>query len=376
MSAKPSRFSPVLALSALETSPEQIKLVVRTRMPMFNVKLELGGVRFTDAFNDEEPLDLKTHVFYLPKKDLTLNAHVKLLFRPLKRLGLQVSCGFPFTAQVRTDPEAIIAQDDNGLVPEETASRILAEGLTYRKIRYRDTDGKPVIVCVLQADPEKIGFYTGTPSDGYASKNVRATIPDMIAAAEKGGINGLAAVNADFFDMFGDHHPSGLCVKNGRTVANPHSRRPFIGVTKAGTPVVDTLQETPELRRELAHAVGGLQMLVRDGKLYELSLLEPFSYVRHPRTAAGITKDGQILLVEVDGRIPAHSNGASLTDLAKLLIAFGADRAVNLDGGGSSAVYIKENGEWKLETVPADLFRPNDKLIRKDYNCIILCEKK
>ena len=98
-------------------------------------------------------------------------------------------------------------------------------------------------------------------------------------------------------------------------------------------------------------------MIVCDGKLSQWGPLEPFAYVRHPRTAAGVKKDGTILLLAVDGRIPAYSNGASLVDLAKLMLSFGADRAVNLDGGGSSVVYTKKGDEFVLRNEPADLCR-------------------
>lgn len=67
--------------------------------------------------------------------------------------------------------------------------------------------------------------------------------------------------------------------------------------------------------------------------------------VRHPRTAAGVTRDGRtLLLVVVDGRQPGWSIGATLPELASLLIEAGAWTAVNLDGGGSTTVWRREPG--------------------------------
>ena len=120
------------------------------------------------------------------------------------------------------------------------------------------------------------------------------------------------------------------------------------------------------------HAVSGLQLIVKDGKVNDWSPLEPFAYVRHPRTVAGVTKDGRIILLEVDGRIPEYSNGATLLDLANMMIKLGADRAVNLDGGGSSVVYIKKGDRFELQSNPADLIRPTAKLIRREYNCLLV----
>lgn len=59
----------------------------------------------------------------------------------------------------------------------------------------------------------------------------------------------------------------------------------------------------------------------------------------HPRTAAGIRDDGTLLLVVVDGRQPV-SRGVDLEQLAALMADLGAEKALNLDGGGSSSLYV------------------------------------
>jgi hypothetical protein len=60
----------------------------------------------------------------------------------------------------------------------------------------------------------------------------------------------------------------------------------------------------------------------------------------HPRTAAGYTADGDLLLLVVDGRQEA-SRGVSLEELATLMIELGAVEALNLDGGGSSTLSVR-----------------------------------
>ncbi len=59
----------------------------------------------------------------------------------------------------------------------------------------------------------------------------------------------------------------------------------------------------------------------------------------HPRTAAGRTADGALILMVVDGR-QAASRGVSLEELAALLRDAGAVEALNLDGGGSSTLVV------------------------------------
>lgn len=65
-----------------------------------------------------------------------------------------------------------------------------------------------------------------------------------------------------------------------------------------------------------------------------------FSAARHPRSAIALTRDGAtLLLVVVDGRRP-WSAGMTLGELGELLVSLGAGEGMNLDGGGSSALWL------------------------------------
>ncbi|MBA3474554.1 MAG: phosphodiester glycosidase family protein [Rubrobacter sp.] len=75
-----------------------------------------------------------------------------------------------------------------------------------------------------------------------------------------------------------------------------------------------------------------------------------FGVRRNPRTLAGVTPNGNLLLVAVDGRRPDYSVGTSFVESARIMKALGAEEAVNLDGGGSTAVTVG----------PALVNRPSD----------------
>jgi Phosphodiester glycosidase len=62
---------------------------------------------------------------------------------------------------------------------------------------------------------------------------------------------------------------------------------------------------------------------------------------RHPRTMAGVRRDGSLLLVTVDGRRPGWSAGVTLREGARVMRALGARHALNLDGGGSTAMAVR-----------------------------------
>ncbi len=65
-----------------------------------------------------------------------------------------------------------------------------------------------------------------------------------------------------------------------------------------------------------------------------------FALRRNPRTIAGVTGDGRLLLVAVDGRAPGYSAGLDFEEEAAVMRALGARDAVNLDGGGSTTMTI------------------------------------
>jgi len=61
----------------------------------------------------------------------------------------------------------------------------------------------------------------------------------------------------------------------------------------------------------------------------------------NPRTAAGVTADGALILLVVDGR-QADSRGVTLDELSALMLDLGAVDAINLDGGGSSTLVVNK----------------------------------
>jgi exopolysaccharide biosynthesis protein len=59
-----------------------------------------------------------------------------------------------------------------------------------------------------------------------------------------------------------------------------------------------------------------------------------------PRSAVGVIDDNHLVFVVVDGRSEGYSRGATLTELAQIMIDLGAETAYNLDGGGSSTMFF------------------------------------
>lgn len=89
--------------------------------------------------------------------------------------------------------------------------------------------------------------------------------------------------------------------------------------------------------------LGAGPLLVREGKVFIPVNEEVFFGTSipdvHPRTAAGITPEGDLILLLVDGR-QLISRGVDLPELAQIMIELGCEDAINLDGGGSSALVV------------------------------------
>lgn len=99
--------------------------------------------------------------------------------------------------------------------------------------------------------------------------------------------------------------------------------------------------------------VGGVPQLIKNGKIditwQAEKTSKAFVETHHPRTAVAKLKDGKFLMAAIDGR-SEESGGISLPDLAALLVEFGATDAMNLDGGGSTTMFL--NG--KIVNKPSD----------------------
>ena len=93
----------------------------------------------------------------------------------------------------------------------------------------------------------------------------------------------------------------------------------------------------------MQHALGGSPMLVRDGAVRITDaeeLIDVNNTSRRPRTAAGFTPAGILLVVAVEGDNPGVAAGMTLAETAALMRSLGCVSAINLDGGGSTSMSV------------------------------------
>lgn len=84
--------------------------------------------------------------------------------------------------------------------------------------------------------------------------------------------------------------------------------------------------------------------LMSNGTYSTLDLTTTHNTNSHPRTAVAITEDGSVLFVTIDGRFPGKAVGMSTPLMQEFFTLLGAKSALNLDGGGSTTMYIKGRG--------------------------------
>jgi hypothetical protein len=153
----------------------------------------------------------------------------------------------------------------------------------------------------------------------------------------------IVAINGDFYDH--GYAPVGLAMGDGERWADTRDSMHwgFVGFGEGRVEVA--LPEDPHEPPEpwMREAIGGIPELVVDGDPV-VSYVSPFCRRRHPRSAIGVSEDRRtLILAVVEGRT-ARSAGMTCREMAALMAELGAAYAINVDGGGSSALFVRERG--------------------------------
>ncbi len=236
----------------------------------------------------------------------------------------------------------------------------LYDGFYYGEETIQNSTNSAVNTFVTKVDHTEstLAIVTGVPDNKTPLEaGKRQTVSGQANAARADGQNVLGAVNADFFYIDDDSviQPEGVCIKNGQKLTDYKAGTYFFGIKNDGTPVIGDEAAFKSVSGELKEAVGGRNLLVQNGSNLAEGETSAFYNDKHPRTAVGITADNDVLLVVADGR-SSDSAGLSLSDLADYMISLGAVTALNLDGGGSSTMVVKDKTTdvMTVKNVPSD----------------------
>ena len=130
-----------------------------------------------------------------------------------------------------------------------------------------------------------------------------------------------------------------------------------------GSTVTVSVSAADEAWNEVVYAVGALYSLVENG-----AVVSGLPSGTNPRTAVGVTADGDVVFYTIDGRRSGHSIGASLSQVAQRMIELGCVAAIGLDGGGSTTITVTQPDD----TTAATINRPSDGSERAVTNHLFL----
>lgn len=160
-------------------------------------------------------------------------------------------------------------------------------------------------------------------------------------------VGATVAVNGSYFDT--TNGGSTVFLKKDGTIINEtrsgftwYRENAAFGIDQNGEPVILSKPSAGWSSLETPTLLASGPMLVLDGDEIE-QVDQAFTNNRHPRTAIGLTDDGKLLMVVVDGRT-SQAHGMTTSELAELMAVLGATSAMNLDGGGSSTAWYKSRG--------------------------------
>ncbi len=229
-----------------------------------------------------------------------------------------------------------------------SVSEKVDDHIVWKVIKTDELNGSPASINILDID---LNTFKGDIELAWYKDTL---IKTSVIAEDH---SAFAAVNGSFFDM----KVGGAVLflqEDGVQIAETNDRIAFIN---AGAYVVDTSGVVMILKRpeedwgySPAHddiLVSG-PLLMYDDELCKLDSVH-FNLNRHPRTAIGITEDYHFILVTVDGR-HAEAAGMTMWELQDLMYKFDCREALNLDGGGSTTMYIKNKTFNGVVNYPSD----------------------
>ena len=288
--------------------------------------------------------------------------------RGLTDIGdLRVACCYAFADYLYELTGVITDKPSNdyySVYSSETST--LAPGVTQTLRSATSRDGKTLVYYIATADVTRsdVNVYANY-KDNIGTPWGMARVQDQMEAARARhsdpsqpdlyipNYTPVVGVNADFYNMT-NGAPSGALVMEG-VEYHSGSGANFFAILKDGTPIIGVPSDYAKYKDNIAEAVGGSIMLVRDGKIVVGSSGNYYDS-RASRTCVGITADNRVVLMVMDGRQEPVSAGGSAIEIAQVMLDAGCVVAINLDGGGSTTFVAKEEGADELSVVN----RPSD----------------
>ena len=265
------------------------------------------------------------------------------------------------------------------------------KGIVAINYHFESLMGSPQDISILEIDPSQFDFqvldHTGLKRTSQAASELEAvaamngTFYDM----KKGGsvcylqIDGVVSDTTKGKDMRVRANGA-VVIKKGKLSIEPWNQdkenayRYYYAKEKILKANHSEVSKIKNLGKNVS-VMATMPLLIKDCYAVELIEYKGFSDKRHPRSVV-FEKDGKICLMVIDGRSKGNAAGMTLDEVQRYLLSMdggkGCDNAVNLDGGGSSTLWIKESG---VLNHPSDNGKFDNKGERRVANSIIVIKK-
>ncbi|QQE13688.1 phosphodiester glycosidase family protein [Planctomycetota bacterium] len=238
------------------------------------------------------------------------------------------------------------------------------DGVTYNKIRIDRGKYELAMDCLeIDLGNERISFTTtkGTDNPNWIDQTMPETTMDFMKRTET-----QIAVNGMYYSWDPYYHPIGKAYSEGEDVVEECANNwefnkwwPSIDISKTNE-ISLLLDKKSQDAHDKWNTFTGSDLIVKDGKYNPAADGEwnvPHQDEYRPSTMIGFNEsENKLIVMTIDGRQNGWSDGATFEQTANWMIKFGADWAVNMDGGGSTQMTM-DDGQSRYVNRPSEKYR-------------------
>ena len=229
---------------------------------------------------------------------------------------------------------------------------------TYEKELFTKDKGNDVYKTIRIEEPKFKGWLIGI----YDPSNVELAVSSKLGKAGQ-SVNklvtsneGLVGINGGGFedlDGWGNGSvPYGTIIQDGKVIwTHSGGSGGLIGMTKDHKMYLTYKTPKQAIADGMKEAVEFGPFLIVNGKTSKIH--GDGGWGTAPRSVIAQRKDGVVLFLIIEGRLPGYSVGATLNDVIDILGRYKAYNAANLDGGASSTMSI-EGKLWNRPSAGAE----------------------
>ncbi|MDR0834039.1 MAG: phosphodiester glycosidase family protein [Candidatus Symbiothrix sp.] len=282
----------------------------------------------------------------------------------VKKISLVLVC---LILSLQTFAQSSVSEVSQVIVQTDWTTKQITEKIVFKQAQINIFDSK-----------QSISILTILP-DSTTQLAINDVSDTLIVTSELcKQVDAIAGVNASFFDMKNGGaidfvRVNGTILHKTRKISE-RSNAAF-AIYKRGVQILerDTIDANWEHTIDCKNVIVAGPLIMKNGEAVKFSK-DAFNKNRHPRTCIATKTDGRVLLIVVDGR-NANAAGMSLNELYVLAKSLDCADAMNLDGGGSSTMYVRGEDTNGVVNYPSDNQQFDHEGERRVANVIYVCNK-